>query len=131
MHRSRRPDMWATVESSISAADVIQAEGNRYDAIILDCLGLFVTNHLLAQDEHVDDNGKTDTVLREVERLARVASGVSARVLVVTNEVGMGVVPTHPLGRLFRDVLGWANQIMAAHANDIYLCVAGVPIRIK
>ncbi len=131
MHRSRRPDTWVTREAPLNAADVIQAEGDHYDAIIVDCLGLFVTNHLFAQDEHADDSGKTNAALREVERLAQAAAGVSARVYVVTNEVGMGVVPTHPSGRLFRDVLGWANQIMAAHADDVYMCIAGVPVRIK
>lgn len=131
MHKSRRPATWTTVETTLDAATVIEAEGNSYDAVILDCLGLFVTNHLFAQDEHASDGEKTQVVLREVERLAQALSGVGTRSVVVTNEVGSGVVPPYPLGRLFRDVLGWANQIVASCADDVYTCISGIPVRIK
>ena len=99
--------------------------------MLVDCLGLFVSNHLLAQGEDTGDESKIEAVLTEVARFAKAARDAECHVIVVTNEVGMGVVPAYPLGRLFRDLLGWANQIVAEEADEVYLCVVGEPVRIK
>ena len=130
-HRERRPKSWITVEEPLDVAATIANEASNYDAVLVDCLGLFVSNHLFAQDEEADDQSKTEAVLAEVARFAEAARDAGSHVIVVTNEVGMGVVPAYPLGRLFRDVLGWANQIVAEEADEVYLCVAGEPVRIK
>jgi ABC-type cobalamin/Fe3+-siderophores transport system ATPase subunit/adenosyl cobinamide kinase/adenosyl cobinamide phosphate guanylyltransferase len=124
-HRERRPKSWITVEEPLEIASTITNEAKNYDAVLVDCLGLFVSNHLLAQGEDADDESKTEAVLTEVARFAKAARDAECHVIVVTNEVGMGVVPAYPLGRLFRDLLGWANQIVAEEADEVYLCVAG------
>lgn len=130
-HRERRPKSWITVEEPIEIASTITNEAKNYDAVLVDCLGLFVSNHLLAQDEDAGDESKIEAVLTEVARFAKAARDAECHVIVVTNEVGMGVVPAYPLGRLFRDLLGWANQIVAEEADEVYLCVVGEPVRMK
>lgn len=138
LHQERRPAGWVTVEEPLQVADRLLELDS--DVVLLDCLTLLVTNLLLAEDlsqsiakrEGVLPEGdKTKAILAEVERLAAVARDHQAKVVVVSNEVGMGLVPEHPLGRSFRDVAGWANQIMAAYADKVYMVIAGIPVEIK
>ncbi|MEW6226670.1 MAG: bifunctional adenosylcobinamide kinase/adenosylcobinamide-phosphate guanylyltransferase [Bacillota bacterium] len=130
-HRLRRPPDWKTIEEPVRVTDVLEAEGTRTDVLILDCLGALVTNLLLQQDEGLRYDARCKEVLTRVRQLAMVARSVPAHVIIVSNEVGMGIVPVYPLGRLFCDVLGWSNQIVADLADDVYFMVAGIPIEIK
>lgn len=130
-HRLRRPPDWKTIEEPVKVTDVLEAEGTRTDVLILDCLGVLVTNLLLQQDEGLRYDVGCREVLTRVRQLAMVAQSIPAHVIIVSNEVGMGIVPVNPLGRLFRDVLGWSNQIVADLADDVYFMVAGIPIEIK
>ncbi|MEM5767644.1 MAG: bifunctional adenosylcobinamide kinase/adenosylcobinamide-phosphate guanylyltransferase, partial [Bacillota bacterium] len=100
------------------------------------CLTLFVTNHLLRETPPDDAAGDKQRKQRErvwtaVEELVSAAKSVPACVLVVTNEVGWGIVPDNVLSRLFRDVAGLANQRLAAAADDVYMLVSGLPLRLK
>lgn len=120
-HRERRPESWRTVES-IDLAEAIHATD---DAVLVDCLGTWLTR-LIDQDDlweapmdHVSDLIGTATV-RLVEALDR-----ASPVVLVTNEVGLGVVPSHRSGRLFRDLLGTVNRQVAAACDDVHLVIAG------
>lgn len=130
LHRKRRPEKWITVEEEIDVLGVL-SRGGKGDVFLLDCATIWLTN-LLFNDQHSgqerDRNGTR--VLEEVARLTEtVDKGLD--LIVVSNEVGLGVVPEHPLGRLFRDLAGRANQVMAAKADSVYLVVAGIPMEIK
>ncbi len=124
-HRTRRPPGWRTVEAPRDPAAVLaeHARGG-FEAVLLDCLTGFVSNLLL---EGLD----REAILERADLLAVAAERFPAPVIVVSNEVGCGVVPAAPLGRAFRDVQGEANQRLAARASRVYLCVAGIPVRIK
>ncbi|WP_419946977.1 bifunctional adenosylcobinamide kinase/adenosylcobinamide-phosphate guanylyltransferase [Candidatus Poriferisodalis sp.] len=125
-HRADRPEAWATVESPI---DLVGAAGcvDPAETIIIDCLSMWVANRMLegsADDESADAArlGEITAATRELVAHLRGRDGTS---IVVTNEVGSGVVPATPLGRVYRDVLGSVNQIVVEASDRAYLVVAG------
>lgn len=136
IHKERRAEYWLTREAPFDTAAQLTEAGNSTPVILIDCLTLFVTNHLL-NEFAVDDMTKNDQrprkakVLAAVEKLVQAAEAVPAHVIVVTNEVGLGIVPDNALSRMFRDVAGLANQRLAAAADEVYLIVSGLPIQIK
>jgi adenosylcobinamide kinase/adenosylcobinamide-phosphate guanylyltransferase len=126
-HRARRAAFvppCRTIEESRHVAEAVLAHG-QIGCVIVECLTLWLTTLL-------DAAGLSDAeVLREVSALAEAGQKVPARVLVVSNEVGCGIVPDNPLARRFTDVLGEANQMMAAAATEVYGCLAGLVRRWK
>ena len=127
-HRSRRPGAWRTLEEPRDPASAIQEAMDRYEICLLDCLTLWVSNLLLKMEDNPDVERE---ILAEVERLLEVYERSSATWIVVSNEVGLGIVPPTPLGRLYRDALGRVNQVMAAHADRVYFMVAGYALDVK
>jgi adenosylcobinamide kinase/adenosylcobinamide-phosphate guanylyltransferase len=124
-HQRRRPAHWRTLEWPLSAATAL-AELEIGAVALLDCLSLLVSNLLLA---HEDD--PAPIVEREVAAILTAAQDRDLTLIAVTNEVGMGIVPAYPLGRAYRDVLGRANQQMAAAADEVYLVICGIPVELK
>lgn len=128
-HRSRRPSSWSTVEVPFAVAEELERLTPGTVAL-LDCLSLWVSNLLLAAPEKGHE-ATSDEILERVEEFLDSARRSSADVIIVSNETGCGVVPTSRLGRLYRDILGWANQAAAREADEVWLLVAGLPQRIK
>ncbi len=126
-HRQSRPATWRTIEAPLNPAAAL-AEAPPADVVVLDCLTLLVSN-LLLQDENPE--AAQQAVDNEVEALLRVFEAGSGSLIIVSNEVGMGVVPPYELGRLYRDLLGWANQRLAQSASEVYWMLAGLPIEVK
>lgn len=120
-HRAERGARWRTVEAPLELADTIRREGARDRVLLVDCLTLWLSNLLLG--EH-DLEAATTALL---DALAR----TSATVLLVSNEVGMGIVPENALARRFRDEAGRLNQRVAAAASEVLLVAAGLAIRMK
>ena len=123
-HKKARGPEWQTVEEPLGIVEKIAAYGDKAEAILLDCLTLWLTNLLLKWD----DDSK---VMDEVKRLAGTLKQVQATLIVVTNEVGMGIVPDNPLGRRFRDLSGITNQVMAKAADTAVFMVSGIPLFLK
>lgn len=130
-HRSGRPAEWATLETPRRAGEAIRAESAICDTIIVDCLTLLAANALLALPDDCSQATATAAVLEEVIWLLNAYAESTATWLVVSNEVGMGLVPPTRLGRYFRDALGAANQRVAAASDDVYLLVAGIAWQLK
>lgn len=130
IHQKSRPQEWLTIEETKKVANVILQQGNNSKVILLDCLTLLTTNLLL--DEGIEpDLSKEEIIANEVKAIALNSKQVSADVIVVSNEVGLGLVPTYPLGREYRDVAGRANQLIASFADEVYFAIAGIPVEIK
>ena len=126
-HRRARPASWRTIEAPLNPAAAL-AEAPPAEVTVLDCLTLLVSN-LLLRDESPE--AAQQAVDGEVEALLRVFEAGSGSLIIVSNEVGMGVVPPYELGRLYRDLLGWANQRIAQSASEVYWMLAGLPIEVK
>ena len=137
-HRLARPGHWITVEAPLAAARALADAAPGTGAVLVDCLTLLMTNHLLTR-EPLGARGAADAdaaaaeaeVLAEIERLLAAARAAPAPVILVSNEVGLGVVPPSELGRVFRDIAGRAHQRVAAEADEVVFLVAGIPQKIK
>ncbi|MEW8958479.1 Bifunctional adenosylcobalamin biosynthesis protein CobU [Moorella humiferrea] len=136
-HRRRRPPGWLTVEAPLAVTEALAREGKRADTILLDSMGMWINNLLggLQQGGASDGGEDHDVVIENIMNLVRklvvTAWEVPARVIIVTEETGLGLVPPYPLGRLFRDLLGLANQEIASRADRVYLVMAGLPLILK
>lgn len=122
-HRDRRPEGWETQELGGGPLNAVLEEAERRDAVLLDSLTLWVS----ARMEHAGD----EEVLGDLGRFLEEASAFSVPLILVSDEVGLGVVPESPAGRRFRDLLGLANQKAAAAAEEVRLYVAGLRIKVK
>jgi adenosylcobinamide kinase/adenosylcobinamide-phosphate guanylyltransferase len=132
LHQERRPQNWLTVEAEKNVLDVL-SQGGEGDAFLLDCATLWLTNLLLDQQNSkmiIAPSEKETQILEQVARLSETVEN-GADLIVVSNEVGLGLIPEHPMGRVFRDLAGKANQLMASRADSVYLLVAGIPMEIK
>jgi len=134
-HRKARPAAWQTLEVTTHVANRIVPGIGEAQTVIVDCITLLV-NNILAQ--HSDPTGEqVNTSLAEKEVLAEIGelvdciNKVNASFIIVTNEVGLGLVPANKMSRVYRDLLGRANQVLAERADEVYLMVAGIPRRIK
>jgi adenosylcobinamide kinase/adenosylcobinamide-phosphate guanylyltransferase len=130
-HRATRPDHWSTLEAPLNVGAAIRAYSSSYDTVVLDCLTLLASNVLLQLPDDCTQAQADAAVLREVDDLLNTYEQSTAVWLMISNEVGMGIVPPYQLGRLYRDALGRANQRIAAHANEVLLLVAGLPWHVK
>ncbi len=99
--------------------------------ILLDCVTLLVSNVLLSQPENAPFETVMEHVRGEIESLVAAQTQIGGQWLVVSNEVGLGIVPAYPLGRIYRDALGWANQRLAREAARVLFMVAGIPLVVK
>jgi adenosylcobinamide kinase/adenosylcobinamide-phosphate guanylyltransferase len=123
-HRKARGPEWETCEEPIKVVEKIRSYGDKVEVILLDCLTLWLTNLLIKWD---DDR----KVMDEVERLAIAVKESPPSLILVTNEVGMGIVPVEPLARRFRDLAGLANQRLAEAVDTVVFMISGIPMFLK
>jgi len=136
-HQKRRPPQFQTVEEPYYPHQVLERESNAETLFLLDCLTLLLTNHLLKAGEAAAEedfflwSARTATVLKYIEKFLVTVRQNLADVVVVTNEVGSGLVPDNLLGRVYRDLAGKANQLVAAEADQVWLLVCGIAQQLK
>jgi adenosylcobinamide kinase/adenosylcobinamide-phosphate guanylyltransferase len=123
-HKKMRGPEWQTVEEPLEVVEKVRRYGDEAEVVLLDCITLWLSNLLLKWD---DDSKVTG----EVDRLIETLKKSQASFLIVSNEVGMGIVPADPLSRRFRDLSGTANQRIAEVADTLILMVSGLPIFLK
>ncbi len=122
-HKEDRSEEWKTFEEPRGIAAVLRKAAESHDVIIIDCLTIWLSNILCSGADIAAETAGLIAALQEVRR--------SASVFVVSNEVGMGIVPLHELARRFRDDAGRLNRNIAEIADAVYLTVAGIPLKIK
>lgn len=125
-HRRRRPPSWLTVEEPRKLDEALAGAGAGH-IVLVDCLSIWVSNLLLAEGVA----GAEEAVEAGVSAFCRAVRSSPAEVVAVSGETGWGVIPTSSLGRLYRDLLGLANQEAARHADEVWLVIAGLPQRLK
>ena len=123
-HRRDRPAAFETIEEPLELCRAVTQIDVRTAVVVIDCLTLWISNLMAA--------GRGDeAILADADRLAAVLRAAPFHTFVVSDEVGSGIVPMDPLGRRFRDLLGWTNQAIGRVADQILLMVAGHPLRVK
>lgn len=136
-HRRQRPGSWHTFETPTRPSAILAGEGAQYGTVLLDCLTVMITNRMLTHTvdwEHpsvAQLHTVEADVMAEIEALIDATGSSGTRLIAVTNEVGFGIVPLSPLARFFRDCAGRVNQRMAVAAEEVFLVVSGIPVRIK
>ena len=130
-HRAERPIGWDTLEiPSQLAPHVSQIKS---DVVILDCITLLISNLLMqfVKEDLVDESPFLSAVQEEIEALIIIMRQQNQDWLIVSNEVGLGLVPAYQMGRIYRDAIGWANQRLAREADHVLFMVAGIPMVVK
>ena len=135
-HRLDRPATWPTLEEPIDPGPAIAtAPGGPFAVVLLDCVTIWLSNLLIGPDhdpEVLPGEEQAGAIAgAAVDRLLAAHRDGSATTILVSNEVGMGLVPPYPLGRIYRDLLGRVNARLADEADEVYLLIAGLPLRIK
>ncbi len=130
-HRKRRPKNWKTYEEPEQVDGIIQEIGAKAEVIIIDCMTLLISNLISDYNEESSREIFASKVEEKIEHIIEASLKCQATVIIVSNEVGSGLVPANPTGRFYRDILGQANQSIARNADLVYLLVAGIPLLIK
>jgi adenosylcobinamide kinase/adenosylcobinamide-phosphate guanylyltransferase len=128
-HRAERPSHWRTVEAPLNAA--AEMGGEPAAVVLLDCVTLLVSNIILGLGDEPEESLAQTAVDAELDVLLEKLADWNGRWIIISNEVGLGIVPENRLARIYRDVLGRANQRLAAAAAEVILMVAGLPVVVK
>jgi adenosylcobinamide kinase / adenosylcobinamide-phosphate guanylyltransferase len=129
-HKASRPAEWGLVEEPAAVPAALRAAGRSARTIVVDCVTVWMANLLLADESFGEQEASARA--RELLESARSVGGANAgTVIIVTNEVGSGIVPDNAISRRFRDCAGRANQVMAAGADEVYFVVSGIPVTLK
>ncbi len=123
-HKKMRGPEWHTIEEPVEIVDKIRQYGDKVEVILLDCTTLWLSNILMKWDSD-------SRIMDEVDRFVNVIKQSPTSFIIVSNEVGMGIVPADPLSRRFRDLSGMANQRMAEAADTVIYMVSGIPMFLK
>jgi adenosylcobinamide kinase/adenosylcobinamide-phosphate guanylyltransferase len=123
-HRRDRDNAWDTYEEPLAVAELLRKLSGRYQVVLLDCLTLWLSNVMA----HTEGDG---VVLARSGELAAAIADFDGSCIVVSNEVGLGIVPDNPLARKFRDFAGMLNQKIAQAADEVYFTASGIPVKIK
>jgi len=123
-HRRNRPKDWQTLEEPLRLSEILEEKGDHFSLILIDCLTLWVSNGLMA-------NWTEKRFLQRADRLCKACRDTRCSLIIVSNEVGLGIVPDNPSARMFRDHSGLLHQKIAQQANEVYFMVAGIPLQLK
>jgi adenosylcobinamide kinase / adenosylcobinamide-phosphate guanylyltransferase len=130
-HQVQRPASWRTLEVPLGVAEAVRSNLGDARTVLVEDLTLQLSNLLVGPGHDVEQPAPVDLAERRACAEVDALLGLPARVVLVSNEVGMGLVPEYPLGRQFRDALGRLNQHAAAGVDEVYFLVAGVPMRLR
>lgn len=123
-HKASRPPEWQTIEEPIQIVSALHEKGEKFQLLLLDCLTLWVSNMLMA-------GWSKEKILAEMDKLLRVYQETKCSVIIVSNEVGWGIVPDNELARIFRDLIGLIHQKIGQKADEVYLMICGLPHKLK
>jgi adenosylcobinamide kinase/adenosylcobinamide-phosphate guanylyltransferase len=128
-HKRSRSPAWKTLEAPTDVAKAMRGKIGDAEVVIIDCMTLLISN--LMGTEDVDAETLEKKVTAELKELVAFMKTRETHFIIVSNEVGLGLVPPYPAARVYRDALGMANQMLAKNADEVYFMVAGIPIEWK
>lgn len=128
-HKERRGEQWQTLEEPLDLSRALQECDGRYRVILVDCITLWLSNLLFAHEKL--GSGIEKRIMADVQQLTDTLRGMTTPVILVSNEVGSGIVPENALARQYRDIAGKANQLLAAAADEVHVVISGIPLRLK
>jgi len=128
-HRERRGGEWNTIEEPIHLSQTLVRCDGQYRAILVDCVTLWLSNLLFEYEDGAEP--VENRIQEDLLQLKSTLRGMMTPVVLVSNEVGMGIVPDNRLARMFRDIAGTANQTLAAAADEVHVVISGIPLRLK
>ncbi|MCM8782607.1 MAG: bifunctional adenosylcobinamide kinase/adenosylcobinamide-phosphate guanylyltransferase, partial [Candidatus Omnitrophica bacterium] len=123
LHMRSRPQNWITIERERNLLPCLKKIPRVCDGIIIECIGTYISNSMMA-------NLSDSKILTNIKLLVKCLKAMDKKIFIVSNEVGSGIVPDSGLGRRFRDIVGTANQIIAKYCDEVYVVIAGLPMRL-
>lgn len=129
LHRERRGEEWQTIEEPLHLSQGLARCDGLYRMILVDCITLWLSN-LMFKYEEAEEDIET-RIAEDIQRLKTTLHGMVTPVIIVSNEVGMGIVPENDLARLFRDIAGKANQALASVSDEVHVVISGIPLKLK
>ena len=123
-HKTSRPKYWNTVEEPLDLIAALKKQKHKYEVIIIDCLTLYLSNLM-------HEGLKQAAIIKIIKEAASYIKAMKETVIVISNEVGLGIVPENKLAREFRDISGLSNQIMAKEADGVVFIQAGIALKLK
>ncbi|WP_028828396.1 bifunctional adenosylcobinamide kinase/adenosylcobinamide-phosphate guanylyltransferase [Proteocatella sphenisci] len=136
-HRSQRGDQWTTYERSIFLEKYVHDILENHDYVLLDCITMYISNIMFSQKYDYEDismdivNLIENEIKTSIEEILEIAKKAKGNLVIVSNEIGMGIVPDNRLSRIYRDYVGRVNQTCAQQADEVYLVVSSIPVKIK
>ena len=128
-HRERRGEEWHAIEEPLHLSQALERCDGKYNVVLVDCVTLWISNLLFAYGEAGRDC--EERIQEDVQRLKSTLHGMVTPVILVSNEVGHGIVPDNRLARQFRDIAGITNQLLATAADEVHVLISGIPLKLK
>lgn len=136
-HKASRPSHWKTLEGYKAIDALLEPEKDRLDGVLVECMSTLITNLMFEKNLDFDACSQGDIealeeeIAREIDGLLAYLKKQTYTTVIVTNEVGLGLIAPYRLGNIFRDIAGRMNQKLAAHADQVYMIVSGIPMCLK
>lgn len=136
-HQESRPKEWKTYEIYKDIYSIVEELDNNHDTVIMDCVTLMVNNLMFTYGIEVDQatseelNELEEYIKEQIKKLMEAIKKTNLYFVIVSNEVGMGIVPENKLSRIYADFVGRANQLIAKYSDEVYLVVSGIPMKVK
>ncbi|UPA30647.1 bifunctional adenosylcobinamide kinase/adenosylcobinamide-phosphate guanylyltransferase [Terrisporobacter glycolicus] len=136
-HQESRPKSWKTYEIYKDIYSIVEELNKNHDTVIMDCVTLMVNNLMFTHGIEVDEatseelNELENYIREQITKLLEAVKKTNLYFVIVTNEIGMGIVPENKLSRIYGDFVGRANQLIASYSNEVYFVVSGIPMKVK
>lgn len=136
-HQESRPISWKTYEIYKDIYSIVEELNKNHDTVIMDCVTLMVNNLMFTHGIEVDEatseelNELENYIREQITKLLEAVKKTNLYFVIVTNEIGMGIVPENKLSRIYGDFVGRANQLIASYSNEVYFVVSGIPMKVK
>lgn len=129
-HKKTRSADWGTFEVPFKIAEKVEEVSENYSTIIIDCIGMWISNTMTINSEEIEETNEM-TIDEQIDKIIKIMKRRICNLIIISNEVGWGIVPDNRLARCFRDIIGFTNEKLAEASDEVYLMASGIPLKIK